>query len=679
MFSLRRNFLITSFLGVLSVVGGLLFFYRSQALSSLEEHEARSNVALTQVFANNIWPKYATFLTSANRMNRSELSLHREMAQLRADVLQQMQGLNVVKVKIYDVHGLTVFSTEAAQIGEDRSANPGFLRARGGSSASRITFKHSSSTFEQVITDRSIVESYIPIRKSDKAPVEGVLEVYSDVSDLVAQLNTRQWQIAGFVVGSLLLLYLFLFLIVRRAEMIMAAQTEEERLANREILRQHVSRDPLTGLPNRAKFTTRVDRVIKRTRKSGAMFAVLFVDLDNFKYINDSYGHYIGDSVLKEVAERLKECLNQNDIVARLGGDEFVILLPDISRIDYAAQVAGKICDAGSNRSYDIEGRQFRITVSVGISVYPDDGHDAAVLIKNADAAMYYAKEMGRNNYQFYTQDMNARAFAMLSIEHSLRQAVERNEFLLHYQPKVDIGSGRVVGMEALIRWQHPEMGLVSPLRFIPIAEERGLIVPIGDWALREACRQNRIWQDAGLPMMPVAVNVSSLQFRQQGFPEKVAGILAETGLAAEYLEIEITESVIMRGTETAIETVRRLKAHGVKLCIDDFGTGYSSLSYLKQFPVDRLKLDQSFVRGLPFDPDDLAISTAVIGMAKALKLKVVAEGVETKEQLGLLRSRSCDEAQGRYFCKPLPAEEFADFVSSSEPSRFDAAAGQIK
>jgi EAL domain-containing protein (putative c-di-GMP-specific phosphodiesterase class I) len=276
---------------------------------------------------------------------------------------------------------------------------------------------------------------------------------------------------------------------------------------------------------------------------------------------------------------------------------------------------------------------------------------------------MYHAKEMGRNNFQFFTQDMNARAFAVLSLETSLRRAVEKQEFLLHYQPQLN-SAGQVVGVEALVRWQHPEMGLVFPGQFIAIAEERGLIVAIGEWVLREACRQNRAWHDAGLMAVPVGVNVSALQFRQPDFPDKIAGVLRDTGLAPEFLELEITESVIMHGAENAIATLRRLKSMGVKLSIDDFGTGYSSLSYLKQFPIDRLKLDQSFVRGLPGNPDDLAISSAVLGMAKALNLKVIAEGVESEAQMNFLFSRDCDEVQGYFFTKPLPAGDVEHFIS---------------
>jgi diguanylate cyclase (GGDEF)-like protein len=389
----------------------------------------------------------------------------------------------------------------------------------------------------------------------------------------------------------------------------------------------------------------------------------MFVDLDHFKYINDSLGHVVGDQLLKSVALRLGACLRDTDTVARLGGDDFILLLPEIGSIDAAARLATLVGKAVADQTYVIDSHELRINASIGISIYPEDGEDAVTLIKNADAAMYHAKEMGRNNFQFFTQDMNARAFAVLSLETSLRRAVEKQEFLLHYQPQLN-SAGQVVGVEALVRWQHPEMGLVFPGQFIAIAEERGLIVAIGEWVLREACRQNRAWHDAGLMAVPVGVNVSALQFRQPDFPDKIAAVLRDTGLAPEFLELEITESVIMHGAENAIATLRRLKSMGVKLSIDDFGTGYSSLSYLKQFPIDRLKLDQSFVRGLPGNPDDLAISSAVLGMAKALNLKVIAEGVESEAQMNFLFSRDCDEVQGYFFTKPLPAGDVEHFIS---------------
>ncbi len=665
-FRLRRFFSIASLIGVVAVVAGLLFFNRHLALRALMHHESRNNIALTKVLSNALWPGYSAFVAQAHLIDKAQLPQRPENERLRTEVLGQMKGLNVAKVKIYDLDGLTVFSTDQKQIGEDKGGNSGFVSARAGRTASDIVFKQRFDAFEQVIVDRNLVSSYIPIRKSETSPVEGVFEVYSDVSDLVAELEKTQWEIAFAVFGSLSLLYLFLGLVVKRADRIITERSDEERRANQEKLHRLAFHDPLTGLPNRARFAERLDDAIAQARRSGRIFAVLFIDLDHFKYINDSLGHVVGDRLLQAVGARLTRCVRQTDTVARLGGDEFIVLLPDIGRIEQAARLAEKLCTVISGEQYDIEGRELRINPSIGISIYPDDGEDAIGLIKNADAAMYHAKEMGRNNYQFYTRDMNAKAFAVLSMEHSLRRALECSEFVLHYQPQIDL-EGRVVGMEALVRWQHPEHGLVSPGQFIPLAEERGLIVPIGDWILREACRQNRAWQDAGLPRIPVAVNVSALQFRQPEFPGKVAQALADTGLAPDCLELEITESVIMHGAEEAVNTMRSLKAMGLKLSIDDFGTGYSSLSYLKQFPIDRLKLDQSFVRGIPSSADDAAIAAAVLGMAKALKLKVIAEGVETREQLAFLRTRECDEMQGFYFSRPLPAEDFVRFVAERD------------
>ncbi|MFL6650437.1 MAG: putative bifunctional diguanylate cyclase/phosphodiesterase, partial [Sulfurifustaceae bacterium] len=658
MFHLRRYFSVTSLIGVTIVVVGLLLFYREIAFRTLVDHETRNNVALSQVFANTLWPKYSYFITGASTIPRNELRAWGEMKRLRDDVLQQMKGLNVVKVKIYDVNGLTVFSTDETQIGEDKSKNAGFARARAGGTASEIAFRERFDTFERTIVDRNLISSYVPIRSQDSAVVEGVLEVYSDVSELVDRLDTTQWQIAGVVLGSLSLLYFFLFLIVRRADTIIRAQSEEERIATRAKLRHLAFHDPLTGLPNRAKFTEHLDRAIARAKQMCNRFAVLFVDLDQFKYINDSLGHFVGDLLLQAVGERLKAFLSEAYSVARLGGDEFIMIVSDAPNMEHVRRVAAEVHRAIGSQPYHIDGRKLSITPSIGISIYPTDGANGVELIKNADAAMYYAKEMGRNNYQFFTHGMNARALAVLSLEHSLRQALERGEFVLHYQPRIELANGRVAGAEALIRWRRPDVGLVSPAQFISIAEETGLIVPIGDWVLAQACRQTREWQDAGLPTVPVSVNVSALQFRQPDFPEKVAAALCEAGVPPSAIELEITETVIMHGLDRTTATMHRLKAMQVKLSIDDFGTGYSSLSYLKQFPIERLKIDQSFVRGLPSDPDDLAISVAVLDMAKTLKLKVMAEGVETREQLNFLRQHGCDEAQGHYFSTPLSAED---------------------
>jgi len=412
-FNLTRYFSVASLVGVLAVLAGLFFFYRYVAFHALMEHETRDNVALTRVFANTTWPGYSAFVGRAFRIPKTELPQRPELALLREDLQRQMRGLNVVKVKIYDLNGLTVFSTDPKQIGEDKSSNSGFMRAKAGEAASDITFRHQFDAFEQVIVDRNLVFSYIPIRNSETSVVEGVFEVYSDVTELVAKLEKSQWQILGGVFGSLALLYLFLFQIVRRADKIMIAA--EDRILH---LAYH---DLLTGLPNRATFAESLDRGIKLAKRSGAMCAVMILDLDHFKEINDSLGHRVGDLLLQQVGERLKRNMREVDTVARLGGDEFGIALPEIKQVEQVAQVAEKIRRSIVHPVYTIEGHQLRITASIGISMYPGDGDCMVDLIKNADAAMYRGKRLSRDTYHFFTAGMHAETFAAATTEHDLR------------------------------------------------------------------------------------------------------------------------------------------------------------------------------------------------------------------------------------------------------------------
>jgi len=424
-------------------------------------------------------------------------------------------------------------------------------------------------------------------------------------------------------------------------------------------LAQH---DFLTNLPNRVLLNDRIAQAITLAKRQGGKLAVLFLDLDNFKHINDSLGHATGDKVLKSVTQRLSDCMRSSDTVSRQGGDEFVILLAQNADEDDAAQTADKIL-AALALPHQIDNGELHVTTSIGISVYPADGTDADALIKSADIAMYHAKENGRNNYQFFRADMNTRAVERQFIESSLRRALEKQEFVLHYQPKVNLETGQITGAEALLRWTHAYWGMVLPERFLPIAEDCGLIVPIGRWALAEACRQAQIWLDAGLPPITMAVNISALEFRQKHFFESVCSILSDTGLAAHHLELEITESALMRNAEASSGILQAFKDMGVQLAVDDFGTGYSSLSYLKQFPIDVLKIDQSFVQDLLSDDEGIIVS-AVIGMGNSLKLRVVAEGVESAVQLAFLKARHCEEGQGNLFSPPLPADEFAALLA---------------
>src|SRR6266446_2803903 len=420
--------------------------------------------------------------------------------------------------------------------------------------------------------------------------------------------------------------------------------------------------DVVTNLPNRMLLNDRISQSISLARRQHRPLAVLFLDLDRFKYINDSLGHAVGDQLLQSISKRLLASVRNSDTVSRQGGDEFVILLSEISHPEDAATSARKILFS-LNAPHSIEGHDLDIAGSIGISIYPGDGEEAETLIKNADTAMYHAKESGRNNFQFFKPEMNRQAVERQSLEGSLRHAVERGEFLLHYQPKINLFTGQITGAEALIRWQHPERGLVSPAQFVPIAEDCGMILSIGRWVLREACEQAREWQNAGLPFKRISVNVSATEFRAKTFLEDVGIILRETGLEARYLDLELTEGVLMQNAKSTASVLQELKRMGVHLAMDDFGTGYSSLSYLRQFPIDVLKIDQSFVRQISDDPNDSAIVRAIIDMGKNLKKRVIAEGIETQEQLALLQSWHCVEGQGYLFSRPVPAVRFAQLL----------------
>jgi diguanylate cyclase (GGDEF)-like protein/PAS domain S-box-containing protein len=460
----------------------------------------------------------------------------------------------------------------------------------------------------------------------------------SPIEDSAAPIHNRDGQVAGAVI-------VFHDVSESRAMALKMAH-----------LAQH---DFLTGLPNRVLLTERLSRAIGQAHRHDKRVALMFIDLDYFKHINDSLGHAIGDQLLQLVAERLKLCIRDTDTVCRQGGDEFVILLTEIEQTKDAAPVAEKLIAAFAEPCL-IGGNELHVTLSIGISIYPDDSPDANGVMKNADTAMYHAKANGRNNYQFFTPEMNTRAVRRLFVEGNLRRALREGEFRLYYQPKIDLASGLMIGSEALIRWLDPEHGVVNPKQFVPIAEECGLIVPIGSWVMREACRQVCAWQDAGLEAVPVSVNISAVEFRNKQFLDGVALILKETGMQPDFLELELTESILMHDAESSASLLETLKEMGMHLAIDDFGTGYSSLSYLKRFPINTLKIDQSFVQDIAIDSDDASIVSAMIGMGKSLKQRVIAEGVETDAQLRHLQALRCDQGQGFLFGHPLPADEFA-------------------
>jgi len=516
----------------------------------------------------------------------------------------------------------------------------------------RIPYKHWAATVHsqdlfkvEVALRKSISHNRHVFSEFRVVRPDGSVRVVSAVGGMVADEHTKAMRMIGV-----------------NMDVTESKQAEEALWNSEEKMTYAAQHDFLTGLPNRMLLNDRIGQAIASAQRNRKKAWVCILDLDGFKHINNSLGHTIGDHLLKSVGKRLVACLRGSDTVSRQGGDEFVVLLSDVEGPLGSVLAVGRMLEAVAE-AHSIDHHDLHITSSVGISVYPDDGLDAETLIKNADTAMYQAKESGPQSHQFFKSAMNVRAVARQSIEEALRRALERKEFTLQYQPKLDLVTGKITGAEALLRWTHPTRGPVSPAEFIPVAEDCGLILGIGQWVLRESCEQARVWVDAGLPPATMAVNLSAVQFRNENFLRDVFTTLKDTGLDPGTLELELTESVLMKHAESAESILKALRAKGIKIAVDDFGTGYSSLSYLRRFRVDALKIDQSFIRQITTIPDETAIVTAIISMGRSLKLRVVAEGVETQEQLAFLKAHQCAEAQGYYFSPPVPPHQFAELL----------------
>ncbi len=659
---IRSNrFLTFSVLAGVAIVIALLLIYRNVTTATLIEQQEKSNTSIAFMMANMVLPQFPGFVE--NPSQRPALN-SATMNRLHAVIVRGLVRTGILKVKIIDRTGLVIYSSDPAQTGQSKYTGKGFNSAINGVPLSSFSFREEFNTIHEIVTDRHVVSTYVPIINDDDEII-GAFEIYSDVTDLVDASTRVQITIGLSVIIGMFLVYAILFSMARRADRIILSR-DEERIANAEQIRYQAYHDQLTGLPNRTSFVERLNEACKRAKRENAKVGVMFFDIDRFKLINDSLGHPAGDELLRLMTRRLTKVVRESDLLFRMGGDEFTVIVERMDIPADAAHLADRILKA-MQEPFQIEGHSLVVTVSVGISVYPTDDTATDKLVKNADVAMYQAKQMGRNQYCFYTAEMNSQASEQLVLESALLQALNNDEFVLHYQPRVETTSGAIIGMEALLRWERPGFGLIPPGNFIPILEDRDLIVDVGEWVLRTATRQVRGWIDRGLEPTRVSVNVSSRQFRKENFVDVVQSAIDEAGIPPEYLELELTESLLLDNSNHAIEIMSRLKTIGVILSIDDFGTGYSSLNYLKMLPIDYLKIDRSFINELDTSIKDAAIVNTITTLANELQISVVAEGVETEQQWELLRDKHCQELQGYYFSRPVESDAISEMLEQEK------------
>ncbi|MBT9519534.1 MAG: EAL domain-containing protein [Dechloromonas sp.] len=687
MFNLSRYFSTVSFILIVLAAGVLGPLYQKLSLQQMQDLAEGRNVAMAQVFQNSLRNSLDTLMSDSVGRDVKFLTQSEEARRLHASVLELMRDTSVVRVKIYNRLGSTVFSTDAEQIGESRLDNPDFRAAISGAIASKLAHRDSMSSFAGTLSEVDILSSHIPIHAKDNS-IEGVFELYQNVTPFVAQLHRNMWLVTGGVALVFAALYLMQFLVVRRAQGILedqegriaaardtleiqvAARTDELKRTNTQLEGEIVERrqaqsklnylayhDPLTGLSNRRSFIERLEESLRESARRGERLAVLFIDLDQFKQVNDSLGHGVGDELLVSVAARLSEHVRLIDMLARLGGDEFICLMEGV-RSEGDVEILAREIIGAFEFPFKLDDHELFLSASVGICLSPGDGSSVLDLMRNADTAMYRAKGLGRGNFHFYTPEMTRDAQERIRMENLLRRALDNGELRVHLQPQIETKSGRLVGAEALVRWYSPELGLVMPMRFIPLAEDSGLIVGLGNWVLRETCRLVMQWRTSGFELPQVSVNLSVKQLERPEFIEVLSTILDETGMDATSLKLELTESVVM-AVGDAFDLLERLRDLGISLSLDDFGTGYSSLSYLKMLPVQQLKIDKSFIDGIGKNSGDEAIIRTVMELARSLDFEVVAEGVETVEQSDFLAALGCEQLQGHLHGKAVAPAEF--------------------
>ena len=707
MFRLLRHFSIVCALALAVIVAGLAYLYWSNARNDLILLTEGQNAALARAMTNGLGPRLDWLLTGSNIRN------------FGSSLAMLVEGLPVLKAKVFHPRGRVMYSTVPGEINTEIGDDPAFKRTLAGRTASTLSFQHEVTTFTGVAYNRHVVASYWPI--FDKAgKVTGILEISADVTDRLAKIQRSTLILIGILLGVATVIYGGMYWVVRRAENIIRAQhtgqleTERRLIENSQKLAQeHAERlqvedalsevslllerrveertseltqeiaerrraeeglheaqrrllrqaniDALTGLPNRTLFLDRLTQVLNRAKREGELAAVLFLDLDNFKDINDTLGHAAGDELLRRAGQRLTDCVRGEDSVSRLGGDEFTIVLQGLENSNNAAVVSSKILQA-FRVPFDVGGHEMIVRVSIGIAVYPADGNTPDTLLKNADAALYQAKDEGRDAYRFFTAEINAQAMEQMRLETHLRLALERREFLLHFQPIFDVATGRPVAVEAILCWESAELGLVPSARFIPVAEEKGLFVAINEWVIEAACREVKSWQEQGAEGLRVYVSVFGRQFREGRILATVSHALDASGLASDCLELELTEGLFLEDENRVRDMLAELSAKGVRLCIDGFGNGYSPLNFLKHLLVTSIKIDRAFLSDITRNSKDARITRAIIDMAHTLGLKVIGEGVEENAQVDFLRAARCNLVQGDLLSPPISAEDARDF-----------------
>lgn len=667
-FKLLRYFTIISLASILVTSITLGIWVKQIAVDYLTQSEEQNNIALARVLSNVVWPRYKDFIKSANQLSVEDLREHPKTLSLNSFIQNQVKGLNVIKIKIYNLDGLTVFSSDFNQIGVSKKLHSSFINALKGQVVSTLSFRDKIYEQKEIISNRNIIASYVPIKPNNSDSIEGVFEVYKDVTPTLKEINNTQNKVIIGIVGTLVILFFVLYFVVRHADKIIKQQNKKQQEETDQI-RNVAIFDTLTGLPNRILFLERLKHALHVSQRNEKLIGLMFIDLDRFKQVNDNFGHDAGDQLLCEAADRLTKCVRTEDTVARISGDEFTIILENLNSIEVTINTAERIINEMA-KPFLIGSHEVFITCSTGISIYPFESDDALSLVKKADAAMYYSKSAGRNNYSFYAPSMLQQGSQHYQLEKDLNNAIAESQFRIHFQPKINLADWKMQSMEALIRWEHPEHGLILPTEFIPILEETGKIIEVGEWVLRESCRLTKKYQDEGLPPLRVAVNVSALQLKQPDFFNKVTLILEETGLDAQYLELELTESCLIEDVGKNIELLHNLKSIGITLTIDDFGTGYSSLNYLSKLPIDTLKIDKSFVQDMMQNKQKRSIVSAIISFAHGLDMNIVAEGIENIGQLTFITAMRCTTAQGFLLSKPIPEEEFYTLLQSSDDFR---------